>query len=103
MLGHADSWSCSVSQRLRAGLVPLSLLSGDVRLSSRSCKLGNKHKAEAQAALQGSAVQRISDVGLGVAIPLHSHMAMNSVITDYVPKGPFQSAYALPASGDLPF
>ena len=42
--------------------------------------------------LQGSAVQRISDVGLGVAIPLHSHMAMNSVITDYVPKGPFQSA-----------
>ena len=35
-------------------------------------------------------MQRISDLALGVAIPVHSHMAMNSVITDYLPKGPLQ-------------
>lgn len=36
-------------------------------------------------------MQRISDLALGIAIPVHSHMAMNSVITDYLPKGPLQS------------
>lgn len=55
-------------------------------------------EADGNIAVQGSAVQRISDVGLGVAIPWHSHMAMNSVITDYVPKGPIQSALESSAS-----
>ncbi|KAK9810025.1 hypothetical protein WJX72_003584 [[Myrmecia] bisecta] len=45
-----------------AGLVPLAVLSGE----------GNVGKA--------------TDVALGVLIPLHSHVAINSVLSDYVPK-----------------
>ena len=36
--------------------------------------------------LQGTALQRVTDVALGVAIPVHSHIAINSVLSDYVPK-----------------
>ena len=35
---------------------------------------------------QGTALQRVTDVALGVAIPVHSHIAINSVLSDYVPK-----------------
>lgn len=31
-------------------------------------------------------MQRINDVALGLAIPVHSHVAMNSVLSDYMPK-----------------
>ena len=36
--------------------------------------------------LQGTALQRVTDVALGVVIPVHSHIAINSVLSDYVPK-----------------
>ena len=36
--------------------------------------------------LQHSYVGRTADVALGVAVPLHSHVAINSVLSDYVPK-----------------
>ena len=36
--------------------------------------------------LQGGLVVRAADVAMGVFIPLHSHVALNSVMTDYVPK-----------------
>ncbi|KAL6782825.1 SDH4 [Auxenochlorella protothecoides x Auxenochlorella symbiontica] len=29
---------------------------------------------------------KLADVGLAAVLPLHSHVAMNSVVTDYVPK-----------------
>lgn len=38
------------------------------------------------ALVQGSSARRAVDVGLGIAIPVHSHVALNSVISDYVPK-----------------
>ena len=36
--------------------------------------------------LQHSYLGRTVDVALGVALPLHSHVAINSVLSDYVPK-----------------
>lgn len=35
--------------------------------------------------LQGSVMTRLCDLGLGVALPFHSHVAMNAVISDYLP------------------
>jgi len=34
----------------------------------------------------GSVVQKVVDWGLVAAIPLHSHVAINAVVSDYVPK-----------------
>lgn len=31
-------------------------------------------------------LNRTSDLALGVALPVHSHIAMNYVVSDYVPK-----------------
>jgi hypothetical protein len=36
--------------------------------------------------VQGSLPRKAVDVGLGIAIPVHSHIALNAVISDYVPK-----------------
>lgn len=36
--------------------------------------------------VQGSAVQKASDTALGIALCLHSHIHINSVLSDYVPK-----------------
>ncbi len=41
---------------------------------------------DAVKALQGSAVQKASDTALGIALCLHSHIHINSVLSDYVPK-----------------
>ncbi|KAK9815018.1 hypothetical protein WJX73_004952 [Symbiochloris irregularis] len=35
---------------------------------------------------EGGALSKVTDLTLGVAIPVHSHVAMNAVVTDYVPK-----------------
>jgi succinate dehydrogenase (ubiquinone) membrane anchor subunit len=35
---------------------------------------------------QGSTLTRFADLALGVALPIHSHIAVNNVISDYVPK-----------------
>jgi len=35
---------------------------------------------------QGDALGRVVDAGLALAVPLHGHIAMNYVVTDYVPK-----------------
>ena len=35
--------------------------------------------------MQGSSVQKVSDTALGIALCLHSHIHMNSVLSDYVP------------------
>ncbi len=40
----------------------------------------------ARAELQGSVPYQGLDLALGVAIPVHSHIAINSVVSDYVPK-----------------
>ena len=42
-----------------------------------------------------SSPQLALDIILGVAIPLHSHVALNYVITDYVPKSGRTPARAL--------
>jgi succinate dehydrogenase (ubiquinone) membrane anchor subunit len=34
---------------------------------------------------EGTLPRKAVDVGLGIAIPLHSHIALNAVISDYVP------------------
>ena len=36
--------------------------------------------------LQGSYLGKAADIALGIAIPVHSHVAINSVLSDYVPK-----------------
>ena len=36
--------------------------------------------------LQGSYLGKAADIALGIAIPVHSHIAINSVLSDYVPK-----------------
>jgi len=40
----------------------------------------------------GSAVQRTADIAMAVAIPWHSHVSLNAVVTDYVPRGIMRSA-----------
>ena len=35
---------------------------------------------------QGDALGRVIDLGLNAALPIHGHIAMNYVVTDYVPK-----------------
>lgn len=35
---------------------------------------------------QGDVFGRFVDAGLNVALPIHSHIAMNYVVTDYIPK-----------------
>ena len=35
---------------------------------------------------QGDALGRVIDFGLNAALPIHGHIAMNYVVTDYVPK-----------------
>lgn len=37
-------------------------------------------------ALQGSTLTRGADLALALVLPVHSHVAMNNVISDYVPK-----------------
>ena len=41
---------------------------------------------KAASLLQGGFLLKGTDLALGVAIPVHSHVAMNMVVTDYVPK-----------------
>lgn len=36
--------------------------------------------------MQGTYLGKAADLALGVAIPVHSHIAINSVLSDYVPK-----------------
>ena len=36
--------------------------------------------------MQGSSLQKVSDTALGIALCLHSHIHINSVLSDYVPK-----------------
>ncbi len=36
--------------------------------------------------LQGSTLTRGADLALALVLPVHSHVAMNNVISDYVPK-----------------
>ena len=36
--------------------------------------------------LQDTALGKAVDIALGIAIPVHSHQAINSVLSDYVPK-----------------
>jgi CybS, succinate dehydrogenase cytochrome B small subunit len=36
--------------------------------------------------VKGTALTKLTDLALGIIIPFHSHVAMNSVISDYVPK-----------------
>ena len=36
--------------------------------------------------LQDTTFGKVLDLALGVAIPVHSHIAINSVLSDYVPK-----------------
>jgi succinate dehydrogenase (ubiquinone) membrane anchor subunit len=38
------------------------------------------------AAPAGSAPAKVADVGLALAIPLHSHVGLNYVVSDYVPR-----------------
>ena len=40
----------------------------------------------AMCALQGSTLTRGADLALALVLPVHSHVAMNNVISDYVPK-----------------
>ena len=47
--------------------------------------------------LQGI-ILRATDFALGVAVPVHAHVAINSVISDYVPKS-VMGASPLPAAG----
>lgn len=35
--------------------------------------------------MQGSVMTRLCDLGLGVILPFHSHVAMNAVVSDYIP------------------
>jgi hypothetical protein len=35
---------------------------------------------------QGSTFEKVADWTLAVAIPVHSHISMNAVVTDYIPK-----------------
>lgn len=46
-----------------AGLVPVAALAGD-----------------------GSTLTMVADLALGVVMPIHSHISVNGVISDYVPK-----------------
>ena len=36
--------------------------------------------------LQGSTLTMVADLALGVVMPIHSHISVNGVISDYVPK-----------------
>ena len=48
---------------------------------------------------EGDGLGRVVDVALGVAVPVHSHIALNYVVSDYVPKGARMPArYAVLAS-----
>eukprot|EP00884_Botryococcus_braunii_P002578 jgi/Botrbrau1/12320/Bobra.0205s0018.1 len=63
-----------------AGLVPIAALSGD------------------------GVLQRVADIGLGILIPVHSQIALNSVASDYIPKGSLGlSRYAILASSAVMF
>lgn len=44
------------------------------------------HNVDSLEDLQGSALQKASDTALGIALCLHSHIHINSVLSDYVPK-----------------
>mmetsp|Transcript_28082 Transcript_28082/g.51848 ORF Transcript_28082/g.51848 Transcript_28082/m.51848 type:complete len:121 (-) Transcript_28082:195-557(-) len=35
---------------------------------------------------KGETLEKIADHVLGIAIPIHSHIALNACVTDYVPK-----------------
>lgn len=74
------------------GLVPIAAFSPEVRVL-KSCARSNLHFSHLMTSLvrvpvmlQGSYLGKASDVALGIAIPVHSHIAINSVLSDYVPK-----------------
>lgn len=43
--------------------------------------------------LQGSTLTLVADLALGVVMPIHSHISVNGVISDYVPKA-YMGAHA---------
>ena len=45
---------------------------------------------------QGSMLTRCADLALGVALPIHSHIAVNNVISDYVPKNVAGEVFGCP-------
>ncbi|EFN51061.1 hypothetical protein CHLNCDRAFT_141411 [Chlorella variabilis] len=36
---------------------------------------------------QGGAIRKMAEVGLAAGIPAHNHIALNYVISDYIPRG----------------
>ena len=48
-------------------------------------------------ASQGTALTRLTDLALGVIIPVHGHIGLNGVISDYVPPR-FMGEFSIPTS-----
>ena len=77
-----------------AGLTPAALVTSEVSLPSWRCvalkgrtqQLLRSEEHENWTSSQGTAARQAVDIGLGIAIPLHSHIALNTVVSDYVPK-----------------
>ena len=44
--------------------------------------------------MQDTTFGKAVDLALGVAIPVHSHIAINSVLSDYVPKSVLGKCYS---------
>ena len=53
--------------------------------------------------LQGSVLTRCADLALAVVLPVHSHVAVNNVISDYVPKNVAGKLLLAPSSIILQF
>ena len=62
--------------------------SGDLSVSySRSIVMVDRHcKPMSGCWCWQGIILRATDFALGVAVPVHAHVAINSVISDYVPK-----------------
>ncbi len=59
-----------------------------VRQATRSPGVALRHSlkhADQLVFMQGNTLVSLTDVALGVALPIHSHISMNGILSDYVP------------------
>lgn len=94
--GPVAKWSADACNVRHAGLVPVALLAPEVCctttclsglqvVSNSPCPAACLLPEAWLSSLQGI-ILRATDFALGVAVPIHAHVAINGVISDYVPK-----------------
>lgn len=89
LLGRTGSYSCTIWRGKEGKMTKCSKddqILNELKFAKRMVVCFMRPLFIYVVCLQG-VLQRVADIGLGILIPVHSQIALNSVASDYIPKG----------------